>query len=143
MRRRISWKQALLPAMAMALVLGLVLNDGRVNGDDQEDGKAVAETKEVKKPRAKARGRLPAYFSAVVSPEQRKAVYALQAKYAEQMTSLEAQIATLKTQRNKEVDAVLKPEQLEQVNKRRAAAAERRKGGKKPAAPTSDAAPKK
>ncbi len=59
------------------------------------------------------------------------------------MTALEAQIAALKTQRNKEVDAVLKPEQLEQVNKRRAAAAERRKGGKKPAAPTSDAAPKK
>ncbi len=142
MRRRISWKQALLPAMAMALVLGLVLNDGRVNGN-QEDGKATAETKEVKKPRAKPRGRLPAYFSAVVSPEQRKAVYALQAKYAEQMTALEAQITALKTQRNKEVDAVLKPEQLEQVNKKRAAAAERRKGGKKPAAPTSDAAPKK
>jgi len=71
------------------------------------------------------------------------AFYALQAKYAEQMTALEAQIAALKTQRNKEVDAVLKPEQLEQVNKKRAAAAERRKGRKKPAAPTSDAAPKK
>ncbi len=143
MSRRISWKQALLPAMAMALVLGLVLNDGRVNGDDQENGKAAAETKEVKKPRAKPRGRLPAYFSAVVSPEQRKEVYTLQAKYAEQMVALTTQIAALKTQRDKEVDAVLKPEQLEQVNKKRAAAAERRKGRKKPAAPTSDAAPKK
>ena len=78
------------------------------------------------KERAKPRGRLPAYFAAVVSPEQRAAVYSIQAKYSKQIEDLERQIDELTAARDQEVDGVLTPEQLEKVNAKRAEAEAKR-----------------
>jgi hypothetical protein len=81
----------------------------------------------------KFRGRLPAYYSAVVTSEQRQAIYDIQAVYFEKLQALEKQIAELKTKQDEEVEAVLRPEQLEEVAKLRQAAAERRKRRSAPA----------
>lgn len=116
----------LVTAMVTGMMLAL-LSSGQVIG--QEDAKKPAATKKVAK---KPRGRLPSYFAAVVSQKQREEVYTIQAKYSKQLADLQKQIAELKAQMTKEVDAVLTPEQLEEVNKKREeAAAKRRSGAKK------------
>jgi len=68
-------------------------------------------------------------FSAVVDAKQREAIYALQAKYQADIKKLEQQLAELKGQLAKEVDAVLTPEQLTAVKKKREEAASKKKGG--------------
>ena len=73
------------------------------------------------------RGRLPAYFAAVVSRKQRSKIYAVQAQYNQKLTALRMQITQLLAERDREVDSVLTPEQLSEVNGKRKAAAERRK----------------
>ena len=73
------------------------------------------------------RGRLPAYFSEFVSAEQRQKVYQIQAGYESKISDLERQIAELRKQRDKDVDSVLSPEQLAEVQKKRAVAAAKRK----------------
>jgi hypothetical protein len=90
----------------------------------QENGQQSAEKATATK---KFRGRLPAYFAAIVSTEQRQKVYDLQAAYAEKIAALEEQIAQLVGQRDKDVDAVLTPEQSAEVSRKRAEAAAKRK----------------
>ena len=74
----------------------------------------------------KVRRRLPAHFSALVSQKQRATIYQLQADYAVQMDKLRAQLDTLITDRDREIDAVLDPEQMTEVSKKRIAAKEKR-----------------
>ena len=76
--------------------------------------------------KAKPKGRLPNYFAAVVSQEQRERVYEIQSRYKEQLDALMKQIEDLKVAREKEVDAVLTPDQLQKVNEKREAAKARR-----------------
>ena len=73
------------------------------------------------------RGRLPAYFSAIVSQKQRGQIYTVQAQYSEKINTLRMQINQLLAERDRKVDSVLTPEQLSDVNERRAAATARRK----------------
>lgn len=98
---------------------------------------------ETAKPEAKRRGRLPAYFAAVVNEKQREQIYDLQAKYAEQMEALQKQLDALASQRDTEIDGVLTPEQLAEVNKKReeakAARAKRAKPAEEPAEAAGDA----
>ncbi len=120
-------------ALTVAFALTMFANDGQVNGQDEV--KPAPEKKVAKKPR----GRLPAYFSAVVSAKQREEVYAIQGKYKTQLEELQKQIAALEEQRDKEVDAVLSPEQIAEVNKKRAEAEQKRKDRqKKPAKPAAE-----
>ncbi len=112
-------------ALTVAFALSMFANNGYVIG--QEEAKPAAEKKVAKKPR----GRLPAYFSAVVDAKQREAIYAVQAKYKTQLEELQKQIAALEEQRDKEVDAVLSAEQLAEVNKKREEAAKKREERKK------------
>ena len=116
----------------LPLVFSLLVGDGRVTGQEGEK-KPAAEKKEAKKPR----GRLPAYFSTVVTSKQREEVYTVQAKYSKQLEDLEKQIAALRAEMLKEVDAVLTPEQLAEVKKKRnEAAAKKKSGAQKPPAKT-------
>lgn len=73
------------------------------------------------------RGRLPAYFSAVVSQKQRLRIYEIQKTYNDKIAAMRLQIHQLLTQRDKEVDSVLTTEQLAQVTERRQAAEARRR----------------
>lgn len=89
--------------------------------------------------RKRPRGRLPNYYSRVVDEAQREKIYGIQSKYAEEIEALAAQIAELVAQRNAEVEAVLTPEQLDEVKKITAEAiANRRRGSTKAAEPDSD-----
>ena len=63
----------------------------------------------------KFRGRLPAYFSTVVSSEQRQKVYDTQATYFERIAALEKRILELHTKQDQEVDAILSAEQLAEI----------------------------
>lgn len=78
---------------------------------------AVAQQQEETKPRRKARGILPQHYAAVVAPDQRERIYEIQQSYAEQIAKLEEQLAAIKAKRDKEVEAVLTPEQLAKVKK--------------------------
>jgi hypothetical protein len=81
---------------------------------------------------SKSTPRLPPYFADIVTPSQRKAIYALQERYAEQIADLRTQLEALTRQRDSEIDAVLTPLQLKQLQKvREAAAAKRKKSASK------------
>ena len=73
------------------------------------------------------RGRLPAYFAALVSQTQRGKIYAVQAQYNQKVSTLRMQITQLLAERDRDVDGVLSPEQLSKVNEKRKVAAVRRK----------------
>jgi hypothetical protein len=87
--------------------------------------------------------RLPAYYADVVTEEQRKEIYDIQAKYAKQIQDLNDQLLALTKKQNDEVEAVLTKEQKEKVAAARAeAAAKKKKKADKKAADTAKAAPK-
>lgn len=90
-----------------------------------------------KKEAAKPTGRLPAYFSKVVTPEQRIEIYTIQTAYREEIAKTkkemiealekleeeyEEKLSGLEEQEDEEVDAVLSKEQLAEVNSLREAA---------------------
>ena len=129
--KRTPLKKVLMGLAVAPLALALLVSNGQVNGDDKAETKQEVKNKE----RAKPRGRLPAYFATVVSPEQREKVYAIQARYSKQMEDLQRQIVELSATLDKEVDGVLTAEQLERVNaKRDEAKAKRGDRSKKEAA---------
>ncbi len=62
-----------------------------------------------------ARGRLPAYFSQVVSEEQRQKIYQIQEDYRPKLESLELQRRALLKERNEKIAALLTAEQKKQI----------------------------
>jgi hypothetical protein len=89
---------------------------------------AAAQAAPEKPARKKPRGRLPAYYSRVVSQDQRTEIYTIQAKFAEQIEALRQQILQLEQQRDRQVRDTLSPEQQQQVDQLVAAAKARRRG---------------
>ena len=81
------------------------------NAYSQEAGQPAKTT------RAKPRGRLPSYYGDVVTQEQRDKIYGIQATYEVQLAALRDQLKALVDKRDAEVEAVLSPEQKEQVKK--------------------------
>ena len=65
--------------------------------------------------RASPRGRLPAHYKDLVSPDQKEEIYAIQGKYNGEIAELEAKIDKLKEQRDAEVERVLTPKQQERL----------------------------
>jgi hypothetical protein len=61
--------------------------------------------------RTAPRGRLPAHYKDLVSPEQREEIYGIQGKYNAEIKALEAKIEKLKKDRDAEVERVLTPAQ--------------------------------
>jgi hypothetical protein len=68
---------------------------------------------------AKPRGRLPAFFGDVVTPEQRDEIYAIQAEYAPQIERLRAELKQVVDERDAKVDEVLTAKQWEEVRRLR------------------------
>ncbi len=73
------------------------------------------------------RGRLPAYFGEVVTDEQRQTIYAIQGEYSERIATLKAQLEAVTKERDGKIDAVLTPQQHDDVDRLREAARQRRK----------------
>ena len=123
---------------AAVLAAALLLLVGASGPVWSQDGSGEPEPA---KPAVKFRGRLPAYFSRVVSQKQRDAIYGIQAGYADQLAKLESQIRELESARDKEVRDVLTPEQKKQVDAMMAAAKARRAGNQPPALPAPEPPP--
>ena len=90
---------------------------------------AFAQESEVSKKESKRRGRLPAYYSKVVTEEQREQIYEIQEGYAAQIEKLRMELEELYEQRESEVASVLTPEQLKEIAAMAAAARARRASG--------------
>lgn len=108
--------------IALPLTLALITSDAKTWGVEKDAAKPA-----VKKKRPAAQGRLPNFYRTVVNGAQRKEIYSIQAKYAAQIKELRKQLAVLITQRDTEVEAVLTPEQKDQVAKLAAEAKAKRK----------------
>ena len=130
-----------LSGMVLLVFLGLLAAQTAI-GQQSESAKSKS-AKPDATPKRQVRGRLPAYFAAVVTQKQRDEIYRIQARHQDQIDHLRQQIEELETARALEVDAVLRPEQLKEVEKKRTAAEQRRRkrsnpGGEKPSSPTSE-----
>jgi len=105
--------------MAMVLALPIAAAQDRSSEASQD-----SPTK--KKVRAKPRGRLPAYFSRVVTATQRDKIYAIQARFKSQIAKLQAELKRMEEDRDKEVYDVLTDDQKDRVAKFQDAAKKRR-----------------
>jgi hypothetical protein len=106
--------------VGMVMAVGMLLNSAPIGAQAQ---KAPAEKQaEVKKEPAKPRGRLPAYYGQVVTPQQREKIYTIQQSYAERIEALQAQLKELQSKQDAEVKAVLTADQLKKVEELTAAA---------------------
>lgn len=78
----------------------------------------------------KFRGRLPMYFSSVVTETQRRQIYEVQREYYERINALKAQLAAMVQEQDEKIDAVLSDEQRQQVETLRASAKSKRQSGR-------------
>jgi len=100
-------------AMWLLLLLGSIMLGGSML-QAQEDAPTVK--------RKAARGRMPAHYAQVVSPDQKEKIYAIQSSYAPRMKELRDQLAALQTERDAKCREVLSPEQQKRLDELAAAA---------------------
>jgi hypothetical protein len=74
------------------------------------------------------RGRLPRYYSGIVTEGQRREIYRIQERFAEKIAEVEAQLEALKKERDEEIEAVLTAAQRKRLAKVREEALSKRKG---------------
>ena len=110
------------------LLLALVASSGRPTLGQRGAGGGDTTAKK----RKKARGRLPAYYAKVVTADQRKEIYSIQAKYNLEIGKLRQQLMKLIKDRNRDVEEVLSTDQLQKVKTMRAAAKAKRKKRRAP-----------
>ncbi len=84
----------------------------------------------------KQRKRLPAYFGKVVTDKQREQIYAIQAKFTEQIAKLQEQLDALSAKRDAEIEQVLTEEQRTEIARLKSERKTRRTSGS-----SDDAAP--
>lgn len=109
---RIVFRGVIVSTLLSALLLGAGLSSKQSSAQDKKP--ATTEKKEAKE-RAKPRGRLPNFFSKVVTEEQKEKIYKVQAAHADKIASLSAQMKEELAKQKAEIDAILTPEQLEKV----------------------------
>lgn len=73
-----------------------------------------------KKKEAERRGPIPELYGKVVAPDQKEKIYTIQDKYQAEMAPLVAKIKELQVARDKEIEAVLTPEQLTRLKELKA-----------------------
>ena len=78
----------------------------------------------------KPRGRLPAYYSKVVTEQQRSDIYEIQARYSGMISDLQQRIDELTDRRGKEIESILSASQVEQLQKLKADAKARRRSAR-------------
>lgn len=111
------WNKVLVAAVAVSAV-GLMLGGGSLS---------IGQEAKAPKVEKKAKGRLPPYFTDIVTQEQREKIYAIQAKYAKDRETLEMQLEELRSIETGEIEAVLDAEQKEKLKKAREDAAAKKK----------------
>jgi len=76
-----------------------------------------------------AKGRLPPYYSDIVTETQRQKIYLIQRKYAEALAELKTQIAKLEKQLDTEIEGLLDDDQKQRLKQAQEQAAAKRKKG--------------
>jgi len=107
------WKKFLIVSALVAFTASLL-------GSTLLAQKPAAEAKPTAAAEKKPRRALPAYFSAIVTEEQRTRIYGVQDKYEAQIAALAEQIKGLQDKRDTEIESVLSPEQKKLLDKARA-----------------------
>lgn len=94
----------------VALLVGLVVLSGGLIGQDKKDDPKKNDT-------PKAKGVLPANWGKLgLEDKQKQEIYKIQNKYNGEIDKLEAKIKELKSTRDKEMKAVLTPEQKKRLD---------------------------
>ena len=97
------------------LLTGLLALAGGVAGQDPAKDPPKEEPKKTDPP-MKLKGFLPMHWGKLgLSDDQKQTVYKIQAKYAAEIDKLEAKIKEIKASRDKEMKAVLTPEQRKRL----------------------------
>lgn len=112
----------------LALVLGALLwtPEHSPLQAEQPAASSADETSAAPTKRKKPRGRLPVFYSQVVSGDQREEIYDIQAKYEPDMDALVEKLVEMRNQMQAEIKGVLTPEQLERVQQLKDEAKQRR-----------------
>jgi hypothetical protein len=121
-----------LPLMLSAAILPFILSIGLAQQDapkGESKAAATADKADAKaaKPRAKPRGRLPAYYGKVVDGKQREKIYAIQQQYEPKISALKAELQAMQDKADAEIDAVLTAEQRDTIKKLADEAKQKRK----------------
>lgn len=99
---------------------------------------SIGQEKQDSKEKQKAKGRLPAYYSDIVTEAQRQQIYAIQESYGKKTAPLQEQIDALEKQRDAEIEKVLDADQKKKLKsaqeegaaKKKKAAADKKTGEK-------------
>ena len=91
-------------------------------------GSAAAESgQKGQKAEGKSGRRLPQFYGKVVDQPQRKQIYAIQESYEADIQKLEQELQALKDKRDAEIRALLRPEQVKEIDRLMADAQAKRK----------------
>lgn len=94
------WKKSLL--VVVVALIGGELGGGRTALEGQEKEFIF-------------KGRLPAYYSDIVTEQQKAMIYTIQAKFQAKITALNEELLTVTKQQNKEIEEVLTKEQKQML----------------------------
>jgi hypothetical protein len=113
------WRKLVVAGSVMVLALSVAVWSPISGQESKSPGKAKATRKE-------PRGRLPAHYKDVVSPDQREKIYEIQDKYAEQIEEALARLEQVRQAQAEEIEAVLTAEQKQKVAELKAASGNKR-----------------
>ena len=135
-----------LACLLAAIAVAALRSDAQLSAQQEDpkpakagEGTAGEQTKAAPAKRAKPRGRLPVYYSRVVSQDQREQIYGLQAKFQEEIDKLLLQVRKIEEQRDADVRDVLSTDQQKKVAAFVAEAKAKREARRKSTAADSDA----
>ena len=119
-------------AIAAAVLLSAVgtfaQDAGKKATGTKPAGSAAIESRQSgQKAEGKSGRRLPQFYGKVVDQPQRKQIYAIQESYESEIQKLEQQLQALKDKRDAEIRAILRPEQLKEIEQLAADAKANRK----------------
>lgn len=112
------------------LLAGLLLATSLFVGME-ESSRPLAAQEKAKKAKKEIKNRLPNYYAKVVDGAQREKIYGIQNEYAPKIEALEKQLMALEQERDKKIEALLRPDQLKLLNRLKAEAQTRRDARKK------------
>ncbi len=109
-RARVGW---IVTVAAMLATAGFVAQS--IAADEKKEGDKPAAKEGAKKEKADPRGPLPTYYRDVVDGIQREKMYNVHQSYEAKIKEAQAAVKALLEKRDAELEALLRPDQLERV----------------------------
>jgi hypothetical protein len=118
-------------AIAAAVLLSAVgtfaQDAGKASGKKPAGSTPTNSAQTAPKAEGKSGRRLPQFYGKVVDQPQRKQIYAIQESYEADIQKLEQELQALKDRRDAEIRALLRPEQVKEIDQLMADAQAKRK----------------